>query len=261
MGHGVRNAARKIWSRVRAHGREMQARRHVLVAQQARRISAAIRIRAYPTRGCLDVSACHLTGQSGASCGNGSTDQSGFPVVYEAPSWRLFEATWTPCLHYSASGGGSGIGRYIGYIRIGLANGGENLPICTTSGTAGVWPSPQGLTFALNPTNGVSPDWFAYANPCTTDASCQGKYAYIGGSPNGVQGDGPGYVLTVFHAFQASRTTYSGSGFPRPSWQTRIPGRQRMPRIRVGPIRSRHLHAALRLLHGCWLSRAIAQRV
>lgn len=169
-----------------------------------------------PQAGVWNVSACHLTGQSGASCGGGSTDQSGFPVVYEAPIMKAYEAYVNTVLkHYSQSGTGTGpaIGQYIGYIRIGLADGGENLPICTTSGTKGIWPSPQGLTFDLNPTNGVSPDWFAYANPCTTDASCQGKYAYIGGSPNGVQADGPGYVLTVFRAFQASRTAYSGSGF------------------------------------------------
>ncbi len=165
-----------------------------------------------PQAGVWNVSACHLTGHSGASCGSGSADQSGFPVVYEAPIMAAYEKYVDTVLkHYSSTGSGSAIGQYIGYIRIGLANGGENLPICTTSGSTGVWPSPKGLSFDLS--NNISPDWFAYANPCTTDASCQGKYAYIGGSPNGVQADGPGYVLTVFRAFQASRTAYSGSGF------------------------------------------------
>jgi hypothetical protein len=178
-----------------------------------------------PQAGVWNRNVCHLTGNSsngGASCGSSGpyTDVSGFPVLYEAPIMKAYQTYVDTVLkHYSAQGTGTGpaIGQYIGYIRTGLAAGGENLPLCTTVNiagtTRGIWPSPQGLSFDLNPVNGVSPDWFATTSPCTTDASCQGKYAYLGGSPNGVQADGPGYVLTNFHTFQASRTNYSGSGF------------------------------------------------
>jgi hypothetical protein len=113
----------------------------------------------------------------------------------------------------SPSGGAyNTIGKYIGYIRTGLASGGEDLPICTSTGsgssTKGVWPSPQGLTYDLATYGPLGPDWFATTYPCTTDPSCQGRYAYIDGSPNGVTTDGTGYVATVFAAFQASLTRY-----------------------------------------------------
>jgi hypothetical protein len=105
------------------------------------------------------------------------------------------------------------MGAYIGYIRVGLAEGGENQPICTvTSGNAGIWPSPEGLNFDLNTQNGVSPDWFVTTPNCTGDSDCQGKYAYIAGNP-GSQHDGPGYVKTMFDSFFQSLQS-SGA-----SWQ------------------------------------------
>jgi hypothetical protein len=184
-----------------------------------------------PQAGVWNVNQCHLTGNSsnsGLSCGNSGpyNDYSGFPVVYEAPIMKAYETYVDTVLkHYSSQGTAPGptIGQYIGYIRIGLADGGENLPICTSANinnaptTTGIWPSPQGLAYDLTNYGSLGPDWFVTTNPCPGGANdelaCRGKYAYLGGSPNGVQTDGPGYVLTIFRAFQSSRTNYSGNGF------------------------------------------------
>ena len=184
-----------------------------------------------PQAGVWNVNKCHLTGNAsnnGLSCGNSGpySDYSGFPVVYEAPIMKAYETYVDTVLkHYSSQGTAPGpaIGQYIGYIRIGLANGGENLPICTSANinnaptTTGIWPSPQGLAYDLANYGSLGPDWFVTTNPCPGGANdepaCRGKYAYLGGSPNGVQTDGPGYVLTIFRAFQSSRTNYSGDGF------------------------------------------------
>jgi hypothetical protein len=169
---------------------------------------------------------CHLTGNNsnnGLSCGSSGPyqDVSGYPVLYEQPLMTAYEKYVDTVLkHYSPSGSAySTIGKYIGYIRIGLASGGENLPICTTTGggsnTEGVWPSPQGLTYDLNSNGVTSPDWFATTPICpggqNDELACRGKYAYLSGSPNGATIDGNGYVATIFPAFQASLKTYTSA--------------------------------------------------
>jgi hypothetical protein len=140
--------------------------------------------------GVWNQNECHLTGVNGKSCGTSPfTDISGYPVLYEEPIITAYETFVGAVLkHYSSQGTGNGptIGKYIGYIRIGLANGGENLPTCTSTGsgsnTVGIWPSPQGLDKALNSGGNVTPDWFVSTNPCpggggaTDEAACRGKY-------------------------------------------------------------------------------------
>jgi len=92
------------------------------------------------------------------------------------------------------------IGSFIGYIRVGLAQGGENLPTCTVEepGGTGIWPSPNGLSHDMG--LGVY-DWYKTNKTCTGNSNCQGKYAYLSGDPSGSYDDGPGYVAAMYEAF------------------------------------------------------------
>jgi hypothetical protein len=137
-----------------------------------------------------------------------SDTAGGYPVLYEAPimsAYRIF--VQRVLKHYSSEGSGNGptIGKYLGYIRPGLAEGGENQPLCTV-GTVnghnyGIWPSPQGLSYDLIQTNNTDPDWFTttVTYPCTPASNCQGKDAYLNGDATG---DGSGYVKTIFANMQ-----------------------------------------------------------
>jgi hypothetical protein len=179
-----------------------------------------------PQAGVWNYNQCHLTGNNsnnGLSCGSTGPyqDVSGYPVLYEQPLMTAYEKYIDTVLkHYSPQGSAyNTIGQYIGYIRIGLASGGENLPICTTTGsgnnTKGVWPSPQGLTYDLGSNGATSPDWFATTPTCpggsNDEAACRGKYAYLTGSPNGATIDGTGYIQTIFPAFKASLAQYEST--------------------------------------------------
>ncbi len=186
---------------------------------------------ASPRTGVWNSIDCHITG--GGSCITGPyPDFSGYPVLYEAPLMTAFQKfVDTVIRHYSSQGTtstqGPNIGHYIGYIRPGLASGGENLPACTITNlgnppaATGVWPSPQGLSYDLHHIPAIAPDWYATTQMCPggtgDEAACRGKYAYIAGSPNsGSQTtDGPGYVKTMFAAFQASLTHWV-SYYPHP---------------------------------------------
>ncbi|HEY3972206.1 MAG TPA: hypothetical protein VGM18_04330 [Candidatus Sulfotelmatobacter sp.] len=158
--------------------------------------------------GVWNVNQCRLTG--GGSCsGTDLADVSGgYPVLYEAPfmsAYRIF--VQRVLKHYSSAGSGSGptIGQYLGYIRPGLAEGGENQPLCTTGTVGGtnygIWPNAKGLSYDLS--NSIDPDWFqttsayTYPSPCDTYTSCQGKDAYLEGVNNP-----PGYVSTLFSEMQ-----------------------------------------------------------
>lgn len=180
--------------------------------------------------GVWNANTCRLTGSGSGvnNCPNQAEvgqDFSGYPVLYETPIMTAFQVFVDTLLkHYSpagdASSSGPAIGSHIGYIRIGLSSGGENFPVCAqtlvNNSTTGVWPSHQGLSYDLSiPNQGISPDWYQTSPNCPTggEASCQGKYAYISGSLDGVQFDGPGYVATMFAAFQASRAKYATSAF------------------------------------------------
>ncbi len=168
----------------------------------------------------VNAGACHITGSAQSCPGLDNADFSGYPVLYETPlmtAWQKFVDTVLK--HYSPSGSGSGpaIGQYISYVRVGLANGGENLPECTQAvinkKTTGIWPSPQGLSYDI--ANGVAPDWYATTAQCpggsNDELACRGKYAYISGSPNGAQVDGTGYVATMFPAFYGSLINWFGN--------------------------------------------------
>jgi hypothetical protein len=161
--------------------------------------------------GLWNVNTCRMTG--GGTCpGSTLSDVTGgYPVLYEAPfmsAYRIFVQRLLK--HYSSMGSGSGptIGQYLGYIRIGLAEGGENQPLCTTgtvSGTNyGIWPSPQGLSYDL--VNSIDPDWFATTTatpPCSPTSACQGKDAYLEGINYA-----PGYVKTMWSEMQSDLASW-----------------------------------------------------
>jgi hypothetical protein len=148
--------------------------------------------------------ACHLTGKGNASCygSNNFNTMGGFPVLYETPIMTAYQQfIETLLFHYSTQGlttNGRYIGSFIGYIRVGLAQGGENLPTCTVEepGGTGIWPSPNGLSHDMG--LGVY-DWYKTSTTCT--GNCQGKYAYLNGDPNQSGDDGPGYVAAMYEAF------------------------------------------------------------
>jgi hypothetical protein len=62
----------------------------------------------------------------------------GFPVVYEKPFIAAYQnLLMALAMHYSPGNTGSSgqvVAPYIAYVRVGLANGGENLPQCATAG-------------------------------------------------------------------------------------------------------------------------------
>jgi hypothetical protein len=185
--------------------------------------------------GVWNINTCRLTSGVTNGCPNQKEvglDFSGYPVVYETPIMTAYQKFVDTLLkHYSSHGdtnggvaNGPAIGAYISYIRVGLTSGGEDFPVCAQSlvnnTTTGVWPSPQGLNYDLTVPNGaISPDWYETTAVCpggvNDEAACRGKYAYLLGSPNGITLDGNGYVATMFKAFQASRSTYYGTGGPQ----------------------------------------------
>lgn len=67
-----------------------------------------------------------------------SADDTGFPIPYERPFQVAYEDFLTALVqHYSATTGsnmGPTIAPYIAYIRVGMAEGGENQPYCSVSG-------------------------------------------------------------------------------------------------------------------------------
>jgi hypothetical protein len=178
--------------------------------------------------GVWNANTCHLseTGFASNNCENHNySDISGFPVLYEKPLMTAYQQFVKTVINHYRSGSGNDIGAYIGYIRVGLAEGGENQPICTVRGdNSGIWPSPEGLSYDLasqNTANPVTPDWYITNTTCTGDPNCQGKFAYIAGNA-GSQHDGPGYVATMFSSFY---TALQNSGAP---WQI-------MANIHTGP--------------------------
>jgi hypothetical protein len=89
--------------------------------------------------GVWNVNSCYSTNGTCA----GSSDISGLPVVYEVPFMTAYENFIANVVkHYSPAGVDSGpqIFPHIQYVRFGMAEGGENHPLCYT-----VWPGPQGL--------------------------------------------------------------------------------------------------------------------
>jgi len=89
--------------------------------------------------GVWNHDSCYST--SGAC--SGSTDTTGFPVVYEKPYMTAYQGFIANVLqHYSArgTGAGPGLSSHIGYVRFGMTAGGENQLFCST-----VWPGAKGL--------------------------------------------------------------------------------------------------------------------
>jgi hypothetical protein len=168
--------------------------------------------------GVWNVNSCHLTGTGLANTpacpGSDLSDTAGgYPVLYEAPimsAYRIF--VQRVLKHYSSQGSGNGptIGKYLGYIRPGLAEGGENQPFCTTGTVSGhnygIWPSPAGLSYDL--LNSIDPDWYTttVTYPCTPYTNCQGKDAYLEGYDSA---DGPGYVKTIFGEMQTDLASWN----------------------------------------------------
>jgi hypothetical protein len=156
--------------------------------------------------GVWNVNECNLT--QGGTC-SGSTDQSGFPVLYEAP----FAVAWSTFVnrvfkHYSSSGSfnGPAIAPYLGYIRVGLAEGGENQPYCTVD-NKGIWPSPAGLSYDNSSGGTINADWYttvknypACASP--TDDTCQGKDAFLEGNVSQPGVPFQGYEQTIWATLQ-----------------------------------------------------------
>lgn len=167
-----------------------------------------------PQNGVWNASTCRVTGSSGSgNCANEGevgTDFSGYPVLYEKPLMTAYQDFISTVFTHYTTGLGKDIGPYIGYIRIGLAEGGENQPFCTVQSNnngqsyTGIWPSPGGLLYDLNPANNTAPDWYTTTGTCLNDAECQGKYAYIAGNPGGSQHDATGFVQTMFDNFYAN---------------------------------------------------------
>ena len=163
--------------------------------------------------GVWNVNSCNLT--EGGTC-SGSTDHSGFPVLYEAP----FAEAWSTFVdrvfkHYSSSGSFNGptIGTHLGYIRVGLAEGGENQPYCTIhSASLGIWPSPAGLSYDL--ANGITPNWYQTADnypACATGSTdtCRGKDAYLEGKVSQPGVAFQGYVQTIWSVLQNDLATWN----------------------------------------------------
>lgn len=85
--------------------------------------------------GCVTNNQTDLTCEPASSCRGGVvSDFSGFPVLYEKPFTAAYQQFLTAlAYHYSpltGSANGKKIAPYIAYVRVGLANGGENLPAC-----------------------------------------------------------------------------------------------------------------------------------
>jgi len=87
---------------------------------------------------------------SGLTCSGAPYGEfSGFPVVYEKPILVAYQDFLTALAqHYNPATGttnGKKIAPYIAYVRAGMAAGGENNPICATTGitatTSSGWPS------------------------------------------------------------------------------------------------------------------------
>jgi hypothetical protein len=84
---------------------------------------------------------CQTYGTSGltcsSSCGVGQS-LGGFPIVYEQPFMVAYQNLLKALAqHYNATTGNSNgvqIAPYIAYVRVGMAEGGENQPICAAKG-------------------------------------------------------------------------------------------------------------------------------
>ncbi len=90
--------------------------------------------------GVWNYSQCYSTAGTCAK----STDTNGFPVVYEKPFMTAYQGFIANVLqHYSPRGTGDGpeLASHLGYIRIGMTEGGENQIVCSN-----VSPGPLGLT-------------------------------------------------------------------------------------------------------------------
>jgi hypothetical protein len=168
----------------------------------------------------INSGTCHYfnyTASAWEVCTNGSTsDTSGYPVLYEAPFMAAYQSFIKQFIkHYSPTGGGASIAQYLGYIRIGLAQGGENDPSCAAGVTNGnnplaIWPGPEGLT--------LESKWFAtsplavcsgpQSSPILTSypSECKGKDAYLYGVTYG-----PGYVKQILKTIQAAQAAYPNS--------------------------------------------------
>jgi hypothetical protein len=85
---------------------------------------------------------CNTYGASGLSCATascgGAQSLGGFPIPYEQPFMAAYQAfVRAIAQHYNTTtgkGGGALIAPYIAYVRVGMAEGGENQPICAATG-------------------------------------------------------------------------------------------------------------------------------
>jgi len=101
-----------------------------------------------------NVNSCAILGGSDLSCSltlGPYSDFSGYPIVYEKPILTAYQALLSAVAgHYSAVGRGDGpeISPYLAYVRAGMASGGENNPMCNTSGaiTSAPWSTPLSVT-------------------------------------------------------------------------------------------------------------------
>jgi hypothetical protein len=86
-----------------------------------------------PSNGCTPLNGSHL---SCSTCSSTITDFTGFPIVYEKPFMTAYQGFLTQvATHYNVTTGtkdGPTIAPYIAYVRVGMAEGGENQPNCTT---------------------------------------------------------------------------------------------------------------------------------
>jgi hypothetical protein len=108
------------------------------------------------TNSCKVVAGSHLTCTcTGSSCG--ITNFTAFPVVYEKPIVTAYQ-NFLKALsaNYSTGGPDYSIGKYISYVRAGMALGGENLPLCadTNSLTLPNWQAGAAVSagYVITPT-------------------------------------------------------------------------------------------------------------
>ncbi len=95
-----------------------------------------------PPNSCFSSNTTDLVCAS--SCSGGVTDFTGIPVVYEKPFYKAYQQFLTALAQrYNPSFGGNPalISSYIAYVRVGLTQGGENYPPCTTAGISSQLPS------------------------------------------------------------------------------------------------------------------------
>jgi hypothetical protein len=183
-----------------------------------------------PSTSCLS-NTTNLTCAS--ACSGGVTDFTGIPVVYEKPFYKAYQLFLAALAqHYNPATGGNPalISSYLAYVRVGLTQGGENYPPCTSAGISlqtdlsafpkqNIWSPttfyPEGFIVNTAPTPGATGTEYV-ALGAGTSGSVQPLCAPAG-CTTGPDGNGSTAISGWYNAGSWATSTTNTAIWPGPS--------------------------------------------